>query len=155
MSRGQSSSLERQSTSKRVPVTKQFKAEFDLDSDQGHTSIRTNRKGQGEKKDTERCPPRVRKIFPSGTLTLERQPSGNPIDFDIYDNADLPFLDQKTEVGRMVSKNIVQSTLDDDVMTDEEMINAANKILGREVERAIRMFNSGFDRTAQIRNLKI
>jgi hypothetical protein len=55
----------------------------------------------------------------------------------------------------MVSKNIVQSTLDDDVMTDDEMIAAANKILKREVEKSIKMFNSGFDRGSQIRNFKL
>jgi len=51
--------------------------------------------------------PPVRKIWPSSTIALERQPSGNPVDFDLYDECDLPFLDKGTEVGRMVSKNII------------------------------------------------
>ena len=46
----------------------------------------------------------------------------------------------------MVSKNIVQSSLDDDVMTDEEMIECANKVLKREVDKAIKQFNNGIDR---------
>ena len=46
----------------------------------------------------------------------------------------------------MVSKNIVQSSLDDDVMTDEEMIECANKVLKKEVEKAIKQFNNGIDR---------
>ena len=50
----------------------------------------------------------------------------------------MPFLDRSTEVGRMVSKNIIQQALDDDVMTDDEMISCANKLLSREVEKAIR-----------------
>ena len=63
-------------------------------------------------------------------------------------------LDKGTSVGRMVSKNIVQSSLDDDVMTDEEMIYCANKVLGREVEKAIKQYNNGLDRTF-IKNLSI
>ena len=76
------------------------------------------------------------------------------VDFDLYDEVDLPFLDKATEVGRMVSKNIIQQALDDDVMTDDEMISCANKLLSREVEKAIKQFNSGFD-NSYIRNLKI
>lgn len=54
----------------------------------------------------------------------------------------------------MVSKNIVQSSLDDDVMTDDEMIECANKVLKREVEKAIKQFNNGIDRSF-IKNLHI
>ena len=54
----------------------------------------------------------------------------------------------------MVSKNIVQSSLYDDVMTDDEMIECANKVLKREVEKAIKQFNNGIDRSF-IKNLHI
>jgi hypothetical protein len=40
-------------------------------------------------------------------MTLERQPAGTIVEFDLYDDCDLPFLDKSTEVGRMVSKNII------------------------------------------------
>lgn len=63
-------------------------------------------------------------------------------------------LDKSTTVGRMVSKNIVQSSLDDDVMTDEEMIDCANKVLSREVEKAIKQYNNGLDRE-YIKNFSI
>ena len=53
-----------------------------------------------------RSPP-IRKIWPTSTLTLETQPAGTSLDFDLYDDADLPFLDKSTEVGRMVSKNVI------------------------------------------------
>ena len=42
-----------------------------------------------------------------------------------------------------------------DFDTDDEMIECANRTLNREVEKAIKMFNSGFDRSSQIRNLKL
>ena len=66
----------------------------------------------------------------------------------------MPFLDKSTEVGREVSKNVIQQALDDDVMTDDEMISCANKLLSREVEKSIKQFNSGFDKS-YIRNLKL
>ena len=56
----------------------------------------------------------------------------------MYDECDLPFLDRSTEVGCMVSKNIIEQTLDDDVMTDDEMILCANTLLSREVDKAIK-----------------
>jgi hypothetical protein len=52
-------------------------------------------------------PHRKRTIWPTSTFTLECQPEGNTVDFDLYDECDLPFLDKSTEVGRMVSKNII------------------------------------------------
>ena len=39
-------------------------------------------------------------------------------------------------------------------MTDDEMIACANKLLTREVEKAIKVFNSGFDKS-DIRNLRL
>jgi len=39
-------------------------------------------------------------------------------------------------------------------MTDDEMIACANKLLSREVEKSIKQFNSGFDKSF-IRNLKL
>lgn len=98
--------------------------------------------------------PPVRKIWPVSTFTLEKQPEGTQIDFDLYDEVDLPFLDKDTEVGRMVSKNIIQQALDDDVMTDDDMIANAHKMLSREVEKSIKQFSSGFDKSF-IRNLKL
>lgn len=101
--------------------------------------------------------PPKRKIFPISTLSLETQPEGEEgvqVDFDLYHDADLPFLDKSTEVGRMVSQNIINQALDDDVMTDDEMILCANRLLGKEVEKAIKQFNSGFDKS-YIRNIKL
>lgn len=95
----------------------------------------------------------MRKIWPTSTISLERQPSGVPVDFDLYDEVDLPFLDRSSEAGRMVTSNIIHQPLDDDVMTDDEMIACANKLLGREVEKAIKQFNSGFDKSF-VRNFK-
>ena len=42
----------------------------------------------------------------------------------------------------MVSTNIHQSSHDNDVMTDEEMIECAKKVLNKEIEKAIKQFNN-------------
>ena len=91
----------------------------------------------GRKNKRAAAPP-VRKVFPESEFTLLRQPDEEEVYFDLYNDADLPMLDKSTDVGRMVSKNIVQSSLDDDVMTDDEMIACANKVLTREVDKAIK-----------------
>ena len=69
--------------------TKQFKAELSLS--ESRVSL----------------PMRKRTIWPTSTFTLECQPEGGTVDFDLYDECDLPFLDKSTEVGRMVSQNII------------------------------------------------
>ena len=138
------SSTDRKSNEPRhmIASTKQFKADLSVSSAKKRSRTICARS------------PPVRKIWPTSTFSLERQPSGVPVEFDLYEEIDLPFLDKSTEVGRMVSKNIIQQALDDDVMTDDEMIMAANKLLSREVEKSIKQFNSGFDKS-YIRNLKL
>lgn len=67
-----------------VPVTKHFSADADF-FEQPYSSRSS---GKNSKKQLP-----VRRIFPVGHLSLEKQPSREVVDFDIYDDADLPFLD--------------------------------------------------------------
>jgi hypothetical protein len=46
-------------------------------------------------------------VFPCSVFTLERQPHGEQVDFDLYDEEELPFLDRKTEMGREVAKKVI------------------------------------------------
>lgn len=85
---------------------------------------------------------------------MERQPSGELADFDLYEESDLPFLDTKTEMGREVSKKVIHSSLDDDVMSDEDTVNCANSILKKELNKAITSYTSAFNKSALIRNLE-
>jgi len=48
-----------------------------------------------------------RRINPVDVFTLIRQPGGEEANFDLYEEADLPYLDKSTEMGRMVSKNVI------------------------------------------------
>ena len=41
--------------------------------------------------------------------------------FPLYNDSDLPFLDQNTEIGRKIGKSIVHADFDDDCATDDEM----------------------------------
>ena len=43
------------------------------------------------------------------------------------------FLDPETEIGRQISKSIVQADFDDDCATDEDMKNNAQRILQKEL----------------------
>jgi hypothetical protein len=40
-------------------------------------------------------------------FTLERQPDGGQADFDLYEEAELPFLDRRTEMGREVAQKVI------------------------------------------------
>lgn len=51
--------------------------------------------------------PPARKVYPVDEIMLLAQPSNEEVFFDLYNDADLPMLDQGTSLGRMVSKNIV------------------------------------------------
>ena len=79
-----------------VAPTKQFKAEV---------APAIQLRAPQTKRKLPALPPRT--VWPTSTFTLERQPSGIPCDFDLYDERDLPFLDKSTEVGREVSKNVI------------------------------------------------
>lgn len=68
------------------------------------------------------------------------------MDFDLYEENDLPFLDTKTEIGREVAKKVIQSSLDDDVMSDEDTINCANSILKKELSKAISSYTCAFNK---------
>ena len=54
-------------------------------------------------------------------LTLEDQENGELVDFDLIDEEDLPFLDKRTEIGLQLRRCVIDSNMDDDVMTDDEL----------------------------------
>ena len=92
--------------------------------------------------------------LPCTVFTLEKQPCGEPMEFDLYEESDLPFLDPSTEIGREVSKKIVQSSLDDDVMSDDDTITCATSILQKELSKAIGSYTNAFNKGALVRNLE-
>jgi len=55
------------------------------------------------------------------------------VDFDLYEESQLPFLDKRTEIGREVASKVIQSSLDDDVMSDDDTIRCATSILNKEL----------------------
>ena len=54
-------------------------------------------------------------------LTLEDQANGDLVDFDLIDEEDLPFLNKRTEIGMQLRRCVIESSMDDDVMTDDEL----------------------------------
>ena len=53
---------------------------------------------------------------------------------------DLPWLDAQTEIGLTLRQSIVESQMDDDVMTDDEQAEGARKLLCESLEQAIMDF---------------
>lgn len=49
------------------------------------------------------------------------EPSPTLVQFPVYMDSSLPFLDRDTDIGRQVSKSIVAADFDDDCATDDDM----------------------------------
>ena len=62
--------------------------------------------------------------------------------FPVYMDHQLRFLDQSTEIGRMVSKSIVQTTIDDDCATDDEIQDSSQRSLARELHLSITKYTN-------------
>ena len=70
-------------------------------------------------------------------LTLEDQNNGGLVDFDMIDECDLPFLDFKTEMGLLLRQSVIDSNMDDDVMTGDELVEGAARMMHRSLEEAV------------------
>lgn len=82
------------------------------------------------------------KSNPSDAIFPPIRPSGveddEPIvQFPLYVDASLPFLDRDTDIGRQVTKSIVAADFDDDCATDEDMQENAQKAMIRELTKGI------------------
>lgn len=60
--------------------------------------------------------------------------------FPVYEECQLTFLDPDTDMGSKVSRCIVQTTMDDDCATDEEIMVSSQKLMKRELEASITKF---------------
>ena len=71
-------------------------------------------------------------------LPCVRQSEEGPlVQFPVYEDASLSFLDRDTDLGRQVSKSIVAADFDDDCDTDEDMQENAQKAMIRELTKGI------------------
>lgn len=72
-------------------------------------------------------------------LSLQResfdcdQDDDHMVAFPVYMDHQLRFLDKSTAIGRTVSKSIVETTIDDDCATDEEIQESSARSLAREL----------------------
>ena len=58
--------------------------------------------------------------------------------FDIIQEKDLPFLNENTEFGSRIRSYVIDKDIDDDFMTDEEIIKDAKEFLSTSLEEAIK-----------------
>ena len=98
--------------------------------------------------------PKRRVVLPCSVFTLTSQPDGEAVDFNLYEEENLPFLDRRTEMGREVAQKVIQSSLDDDVMSDDDTIRCATSILNKELNKAISSYQSAFNKSTLVRNLE-
>jgi hypothetical protein len=57
-------------------------------------------------------------------------------------------------MGKEVSQKVIQSSLDDDVMSDDDTIRCATNILNKELSKAISSYENAFNKAALVRNLE-
>lgn len=70
-------------------------------------------------------------------IQLESQSKGDICDFDLIQEADLPWLDRQTELGQQMHKARIECYMDDDVMTDDELLQNAQDMLHQSLLSAI------------------
>ena len=54
--------------------------------------------------------------------------------FPVYMDHQLKFLDKTTEIGRVISRSIVETTIDDDCASDDEIVEHSKKSLSKELQ---------------------
>jgi hypothetical protein len=62
------------------------------------------------------------------------------LDFNVYEEKDLPFLSNKTEIGTTIKDTIIDNDVDDDCQTDEEQKRDAKNMLKNELHQAINKY---------------
>ena len=75
--------------------------------------------------------------IPYEIITLEDKINGDEYDFNIYDDCDVPFLNDKTEMGKVIRKTIIDGDIDDDCATDNEQKEDAKEMMRKELLGAI------------------
>ena len=75
--------------------------------------------------------------IPYEIITLEDTINGDEYDFNIYDDCDVPFLNDKTEMGKVIRKTIIDGDIDDDCATDNEQKEDAKEMMRKELLGAI------------------
>ena len=55
----------------------------------------------------------------------------------MFSEEELPFLSTETEMGSQLRRCVIDSNMDDDVMTDDELAQGAKVMLQRSLEEAI------------------
>jgi hypothetical protein len=73
-------------------------------------------------------------------LELEDKLTGCTLDFNVYNDCDLPFLNPRNEGTSLIRSNIVHAEVDDDCQTDDEQKEDAKTMLRNDVKSAINKF---------------
>ena len=74
------------------------------------------------------------------------------LQFPLYDDQQLSFLDQNTKIGAEISRSIVKAEFDDDVATDDDMKANAERLLNKELAQAIDKYTKCKNKGELIKN---
>lgn len=71
----------------------------------------------------------------------------------MIEERNLPFLSEKTEMGVRLRESVIESNMDDDVLTDDELAQGAKRMLNRCLKEAINEFVNNPQSAKLITNL--
>ena len=80
---------------------------------------------------------------------------GQQLQFPLYDDYQLSFLDPSTSIGQEISRSIVRAEFDDDVATDDDMKANAERLLHRELGSCIDKYLKSKNKNEMVKNLQI
>jgi hypothetical protein len=86
------------------------------------------------------------------SLTLAQN---QQLQFPLYDDYQLSFLDTNTQIGAEISRSIVKAEFDDDVATDDDMKVNAEKLLNRELTGAIDKYLKCKNKAELVKNVNL
>lgn len=67
----------------------------------------------------------------------------------------MSFLDPNTAIGCEISRSIVRAEFDDDVATDDDMKDNAEKLLNRELQNAIDKYTKSKNKSEIVKNIDV
>ena len=70
-------------------------------------------------------------------MELEDKLSGDMVEFNLYLDDDIPFLNGDNDMCEMMRRNIIEGDVDDDCQTDGEQHDDAKEMMKNELKNAI------------------
>ena len=73
-------------------------------------------------------------------LLLQDERTGELVEFDSFNEADLPFLGRDSVIVKQLKEAMIKAEIDDDCQTDDELIVKAKYMQGEQLREAVEAF---------------